>query len=68
MIENTEIILLKKKTFNYRDMEIRKHKLKIVRDALQYAVMYAKTEGETAEFVLTLMDVERAIADEEDEP
>ena len=49
-------------------MEIRKHKLKIVREALQYAVMYAKTEGETAEFVLTLMDVELAIADEDGEP
>lgn len=48
-------------------MELKKHRLKIVRDALSYAVMFARTEGETAEFALTLMDVETAIMEEQEE-
>lgn len=49
-------------------MQIRKHKLRVVREALSYAVMYAKTEAETAEFALMLIDVEVALADEDGEP
>jgi hypothetical protein len=42
-------------------MEIKKQKLELVKNALQYAVLNAKTESETAEFGLLLIDVQSAI-------
>lgn len=45
-------------------MEFKKSKLETVKNALQYAVMYAKTESETAEFGLLLVDVQVAIVEE----
>lgn len=45
-------------------MEFKKSKLETIKNALQYAVMYAKTESETAEFALLLVDVETAIVSE----
>ncbi len=42
-------------------MEFKKSKLELVKNALQYAVLNAKTESETAEFALVLLDVQSAI-------
>jgi len=39
-------------------MEFGKEKLETIKNALQYAVLNAKTEQETAEFALLLIDVE----------
>lgn len=46
-------------------MQFSKSKLKTIRDAVQYAVMYAKTESETAEFALLLPEIETAIVQEQ---
>ena len=45
-------------------MEFKKSKLELVKNALQYAVWNAKTESETAEFALVLLDVQSAIVRE----
>lgn len=45
-------------------MDIKKHKLETVKNALQYAVINAKTEMETAEFAMLLVDVQVAIIEE----
>lgn len=45
-------------------MEFNKSKLETIKSALMYAVMYAKTEQETAEFSIMLVDVEGKIAEE----
>lgn len=45
-------------------MKIEKSKLQTIEQALQIAVMYAKTESYTAEFALLLLDVQSAIIQE----
>ena len=45
-------------------METKKQKLELVKNALQYAVLNARTESETAEFALLLLDVQSAIVRE----
>lgn len=45
-------------------MEFKKSKLQTIEQALQIAVMYAKTESYTAEFALLLLDVQLAIVRE----
>lgn len=45
-------------------MEFKKTKLETIKNALQYAVVNAKTEQETAEFAFLLLDVETAIVQE----
>lgn len=45
-------------------MKIRGKKLKMIEQALQYAVLYAKTEAETAEFAQILLDVQSTIIEE----
>ena len=45
-------------------MEFKKSKLETIKNALQYAVLNAKTESETAEFALLLSDVQSAIVQE----
>lgn len=47
-------------------MKLEKHKLETVKNALQYAVMSAKTESETAEYALLLLDVQTAIVEEKE--
>lgn len=48
-------------------MELKKSKLETVKNALQYAVIYAKTEVEEAEFALLLLDVQSAIIHEQEQ-
>ena len=48
-------------------MIIEKTKLKLVREALSYGLMFSNSEGETIEFTYLLMDVEAAIAEEKEE-
>jgi hypothetical protein len=38
-------------------MEFKKSKLKLIKDALSYAVMFSRSESETAEFALLLVEV-----------
>lgn len=45
-------------------MKFKKSNLVIVRNALQYAVVNAKSEQESAEFALLLLDVETSIIEE----
>lgn len=45
-------------------MEFKKEKLQIIKNALQYAVLNAKTESEEAEFALMLLDIHSAIISE----
>lgn len=47
-------------------MNIEKSRLVTVKNALQYAALYAKTESEAAEFALMCVDVEGAIAKEKE--
>ena len=42
-------------------MELTKNKLLTMQQALGYAVMYAKTEHETAEFALLKLDIDGAL-------
>lgn len=42
-------------------MELSKRKLLTAQQALGYAVMYAKTESETAEFALLKLDIDGAL-------
>lgn len=42
-------------------MNLNKRQLKITQQALGYAVMYAKTEQETAEFALMKLDIDEAL-------
>ena len=42
-------------------MKLTKRQLQVIQQALGYAVMYAKTESETAEFALMKLDVEKQI-------
>jgi hypothetical protein len=48
-------------------MVIKKHKLEMVKNALQYGVLYAKTESEEAEFALLLIEVQKTIEEEKDQ-
>lgn len=46
-------------------MEFKNEKLQLIKSAIMYAIMYAKTEAETAEFSLMLVDIEVGIAEDE---
>ena len=48
-------------------MELKGRNLLIAQQALGYAVMYAKTESETAEFALLKLDIDGALVREEAE-
>lgn len=45
-------------------MKLTKRQMIVAQQALGYAVMFAKTEGETAEFALLKFDVETALIKE----
>lgn len=47
-------------------MEFKKSKLETIKNALQYAVLNAKTESEEAEFALLLIDVQTGIVKEKE--
>jgi hypothetical protein len=46
---------------NFNIMELNKKQLFTIQQALGYAVMYAQTEHETAEFALIKLDIDEAI-------
>lgn len=47
-------------------MKIEKSRLVTVKNALQYAALYAKTQSETAEFAIMCVEVESAILKEKE--
>ena len=47
-------------------MTLTENQLRVAQQALGYAVMYAKTEQETAEFALLKLDIDGAIIREEE--
>lgn len=52
---------IKNRTHKNRTMELSKRQLSIAQQALGYAMTYAKTEEETAEFGLLKLDIDGAL-------
>lgn len=60
--ENTPLLKIDKNP----QMDIKKSKLETVKNALQYAVLNARTEAEEAEFALLLIEVQTTIVEEDE--